>query len=46
VGDVGATRFVDDRFPWQRNRRARLAGVRRIGDVVLHRYALSPRCVD
>lgn len=46
VGDARATRFVDDRFRWHRNRRATLAEVRRIGDVVLHRYALSPRCVD
>ena len=47
VGDARATRFVDDRrFPWHQDRRARLAEVRRIGDVVLHRYALSPRCVD
>lgn len=47
VGDARATRFVDDRrFPWVQNRRANLAEVRRIGDVVLHRYALSPRCVE
>jgi 5-amino-6-(5-phosphoribosylamino)uracil reductase len=44
VGDSRATRFVDDgRFPWSRTQRARLAEVRRIGDVVLQRYALSPR---
>jgi len=44
VGDSRATRFVDDgRFPWNLSRRADLAEVRRIGDVVLHRYALSPR---
>jgi 5-amino-6-(5-phosphoribosylamino)uracil reductase len=44
VGDSRATRFVDDgRFPWNPDRRATLADVRRIGDVVLLRYALSPR---
>lgn len=44
VGDSRATRFVSDgRFPWNPDRRARLAGVRQIGDVVLLRYALSAR---
>jgi 5-amino-6-(5-phosphoribosylamino)uracil reductase len=44
VGDSRATRFVGDgRFPWNPGRRATLAGVRQIGDVVLLRYALSPR---
>ena len=39
-----ARRFVGDgRFPWTPDRRARLADVRRIDDVVLLRYALSPR---
>jgi 5-amino-6-(5-phosphoribosylamino)uracil reductase len=44
VGDSRATRFVSDgRFPWNAGRRATLAEVRQIGDVVLLRYALSPR---
>jgi 5-amino-6-(5-phosphoribosylamino)uracil reductase len=44
VGDSRAPRFVSDgRFPWNPGRRARLAAVRQIGDVVLLRYALSPR---
>jgi 5-amino-6-(5-phosphoribosylamino)uracil reductase len=44
VGDSRARRFVDDgRFPWNPERRATLAEVRRIDDVVLLRYALSPR---
>jgi 5-amino-6-(5-phosphoribosylamino)uracil reductase len=44
VGDSRATRFVSDaRFPWNPERRATLAGVRQIGDVVLLRYALSAR---
>ncbi len=44
VGDSRARRFVDDgRFPWNPDRRARLAEVRPIGDVVLLRYALSSR---
>ena len=44
VGDSRATRFVSDgRFPWNSGRRATLADVRQIGDVVLLRYALSPR---
>jgi 5-amino-6-(5-phosphoribosylamino)uracil reductase len=44
VGDSRARRFVGDgRFPWNPGRRATLAGVRQIGDVVLLRYALSSR---
>ncbi len=44
VGDSRATRFVTDgHFPWNANRRAELAEVRQLGDVVLLRYALSPR---
>jgi 5-amino-6-(5-phosphoribosylamino)uracil reductase len=44
VGDSRARRFVDDgAFPWNAHRRAELAEVRQIGDVVLLRYALSPR---
>jgi 5-amino-6-(5-phosphoribosylamino)uracil reductase len=44
VGDSRAPRFVSDgRFPWNPGRRATLAGVRQIGDVVLLRYALSSR---
>jgi 5-amino-6-(5-phosphoribosylamino)uracil reductase len=44
VGDSRAPRFVSDgRFPWNPGRRATLAEVRQIGDVVLLRYALSPR---
>jgi 5-amino-6-(5-phosphoribosylamino)uracil reductase len=44
VGDSRAPRFVSDgRFPWNPDRRARLAEVRQIGDVVLLRYALSAR---
>ncbi|MFI5892343.1 RibD family protein [Actinoplanes sp. NPDC051513] len=44
VGDSRAPRFVSDGdFPWGPRRRARLAGVRQIGDVVLLRYALSDR---
>jgi 5-amino-6-(5-phosphoribosylamino)uracil reductase len=44
VGDSRASRFVGDgRFPWNSDRRATLAEVRRIGDVVLLRYALSAR---
>jgi 5-amino-6-(5-phosphoribosylamino)uracil reductase len=45
VGDSRAPRFVSDgAFPWTPDRRAALAEVRQIGDVVLLRYALSPRC--
>ena len=44
VGDSRARRFVSDgHFPWNPDRRATLAEVRQIGDVVLLRYALSPR---
>ena len=44
VGDSRAPRFVHDGlFPWNPGRRATLAEVRQIGDVVLLRYALSPR---
>lgn len=44
VGQSGAPRFVGDgRFPWAGQQRAELADVRRIGDVVLLRYALSDR---
>jgi 5-amino-6-(5-phosphoribosylamino)uracil reductase len=47
VGDSSAPRFVTDgRFPWNAGRRAALAEVRQIGDVVLLRYALSPRFQD
>jgi 5-amino-6-(5-phosphoribosylamino)uracil reductase len=47
VGDSNAPRFVTDgRFPWNAQRRATLAEVRQIGDVVLLRYALSPRFRD
>src|ERR671917_321072 len=47
VGDSSAPRFVTDgRFPWNAHRRATLAEVRQIGDVVLLRYALSPRFRD
>jgi 5-amino-6-(5-phosphoribosylamino)uracil reductase len=44
VGDSRAPRFVSDgRFPWNPDRRATLASVRQIGDVVLLCYALSSR---
>jgi 5-amino-6-(5-phosphoribosylamino)uracil reductase len=44
VGDSEAPRFVSDgTFPWNPGRRATLADVRQIGDVVLLRYALSSR---
>ena len=48
VGDSRASRFVSDgRFPWNPDRRATLADVCQIGDVVLLRYALSERfCTD
>ena len=47
VGDSRATRFVGDgRFPFNPGRRATLADVRQIGDVVLLRYALSTRFQD
>lgn len=45
VGETGAPRFVEaGAFPWTSSRRAALADVRPIGDVVLLRYALSERC--
>jgi 5-amino-6-(5-phosphoribosylamino)uracil reductase len=44
VGDSKAPRFVGDgEFPWSQERRATLAEVRQVGDVVLLRYALSSR---
>jgi 5-amino-6-(5-phosphoribosylamino)uracil reductase len=44
VGDSRAPQFVGEgRFPWNPDRRATLAEVRQIGDVVLLRYALSGR---
>jgi 5-amino-6-(5-phosphoribosylamino)uracil reductase len=47
VGDSEAPRFVrDGAFPWNPARRARLAEVQQIGDVVLMRYALSARFGD
>ena len=47
VGDSHAPRFVRDGiFPWNPARRATLAEVRQIGDVVLLRYALSSRFED
>jgi 5-amino-6-(5-phosphoribosylamino)uracil reductase len=47
VGDPLAQRFVGaGRFPWSAQRRGTLADVQQIGDVVLLRYALSPRFGD
>ncbi len=47
IGDSSAPRFVGDgRFPWNAGRRAKLAEVTQLGDVVLLRYALSPRFQD
>ena len=44
VGASAARRFVGDGlFPWNPGRRAMLAEVRQLGDVVLLRYALSSR---
>jgi 5-amino-6-(5-phosphoribosylamino)uracil reductase len=44
VGDSRAPRFVHDgAFPWRAGHPARLAQAQPIGDVVLLRYALSPR---
>jgi 5-amino-6-(5-phosphoribosylamino)uracil reductase len=44
VGTSQASRFVGDgAFPWHPGHRAHLAETRQIGDVVLLRYALSPR---
>jgi 5-amino-6-(5-phosphoribosylamino)uracil reductase len=46
VGDSRAPRFVGDgAFPWRPGRRASLVEAYPVGDVVLHRYALSPRFV-
>ncbi|NUT36982.1 MAG: deaminase [Hamadaea sp.] len=46
VGDSRGKRFVGDgSYPWNPDRRATLAGVQQIGDVVLLRYALSDRCL-
>jgi 5-amino-6-(5-phosphoribosylamino)uracil reductase len=47
VGSSHARRFVGDgTFPWNPGHRARLAETRQLGDVVLLRYALSPRFED
>ena len=47
VGDPEGTRFVGaGRFPFSGRRRARLVETRPIGDVVLLRYALSPRFAE
>jgi 5-amino-6-(5-phosphoribosylamino)uracil reductase len=47
IGDSSAPRFVSDgHFPWNAGRRAKLAEVCQLGDVVLLRYALSPRFED
>ena len=44
VGDGRARRFVGDgSFPWHPGSRAALADVRRVDDVAVLRYALSPR---
>ena len=44
VGDSRAPRFVGDgAFPWSPHRPARLADVRRLGDVVLLRYTMDAR---
>jgi 5-amino-6-(5-phosphoribosylamino)uracil reductase len=44
LGDSAAPRFVHDgSFPWNPGRRAALVDVRKLGDVVLLRYALSSR---
>ena len=44
VGDSRAPRIVSDgHFPWNQGRRATLADVQKLGDVVLLRYALSER---
>lgn len=44
VGDHRAPRFVGDGvFPWRPGRRARLVTAAVVGDVVVHRYALSAR---
>ncbi len=47
VGDSRAPRFVrDGQFPWSPERPATLVEARTIGEVVLMRYALSPRFSD
>lgn len=47
VGDPRAHRFVGaGAFPWNPGHRAHLAESRQIGDVVLLRYALSPRFAE
>lgn len=47
VGDGRARRFVENgKYPWNPDRRANLVEARPIGDVVLLRYALSPRFGD
>lgn len=47
VGDARAHRFVDaGAFPWNPGHRATLAETRKIGDVVLLRYALSSRSAE
>ncbi len=47
VGDSDAPRFVRDGiFPWNPARRAELVDVRKLGDIVLLRYALSSRFGD
>jgi 5-amino-6-(5-phosphoribosylamino)uracil reductase len=44
VGDSRAPRLVSDgSFPWTAGRRAALAGITRVDDVALLRYALSDR---
>jgi len=44
VGDARARRLADDgSYPWTADRRATLADVQQLGDVVLLRYAMSPR---
>jgi 5-amino-6-(5-phosphoribosylamino)uracil reductase len=44
VGEPTAPRFVGDAaFPWTSGRRAKLAEVRQVGDMVVMRYALSDR---
>jgi 5-amino-6-(5-phosphoribosylamino)uracil reductase len=47
VGDARAPRFVlDGDYPWAAGCRAPLAGVEQVGDVVVMRYALSPRFAE
>lgn len=47
VGDSRAPRLVsDESFPWTPDSRARLVDTRTLDDVVLLRYALSPRFND